>query len=226
MKDKHWLLLFFFVLAAHITAMRLQHEGLQMVFKPMIVMVLVGYFDSRVQISGSTLAKWVIAALFFSVIGDSLLLFQERKSIFFLLGLSSFLMAHICYIGFFGKIWKKETLRIRWLIPLAAVVYYAALIYVLFPHLLDMKVPVMVYGIVISTMLVLAAHMQFISNQQAGNWLMAGAILFVISDSVLALNKFYKPFNGADIVIMITYGLAQLLIVKGAADYLTKKQPE
>lgn len=225
MKEKHWLLLFFFVLTGHITAMRLQQEGLQMVLKPMIVITLFGYFDSRVQLPGQALAKWLLAALFFSLVGDSLLLFQERKSIFFLLGLSSFLLAHVCYIIFFGKIWKKEAVQVRWLIPLAAVVYYAGLVYVLFPHLQDMTAPVMVYGVVISAMLVLAAHMQFIRNRKAGSWLMTGAVLFVISDSVLALNKFYKPFSGADIVIMVTYGLAQLFIVKGAADYLTQKQP-
>ena len=43
-----------------------------------------------------------------------------------------------------------------------------------------------------------------------------GALLFVISDSVLAINKFYQPFEVAGVIIMLTYGLAQLFIVEGA----------
>jgi uncharacterized membrane protein YhhN len=45
-----------------------------------------------------------------------------------------------------------------------------------------------------------------------------GAVFFVLSDSLLAINKFYHPFWGANISIMLTYGIAQFCIVKG---YLT-----
>jgi len=45
-------------------------------------------------------------------------------------------------------------------------------------------------------------------------------VLFVISDSVLAINKFYQPFEAANVIIMLTYGLAQLFIVTGAIRYL------
>ena len=45
-------------------------------------------------------------------------------------------------------------------------------------------------------------------------------IAFVISDSVLAVNKFYQAFETAGIVIMLTYGLAQFLIVEGAIRYI------
>ena len=62
--------------------------------------------------------------------------------------------------------------------------------------------------------------MLFIKNKLAGQWMMAGALLFVISDSVLAINKFYQPFKAADVIIMLTYGLAQLFIAKGAAMYI------
>ena len=49
--------------------------------------------------------------------------------------------------------------------------------------------------------------------------MMTGALLFVISDSLLAINKFYQPFSIADNLIMLTYGFAQFYIVTGAADY-------
>ena len=50
--------------------------------------------------------------------------------------------------------------------------------------------------------------------------MMAGAFLFVVSDSLLAINKFYQSFEMAGIIIMLTYGLAQLFIVHGAVKYI------
>jgi YhhN family len=45
----------------------------------------------------------------------------------------------------------------------------------------------------------------------------------VLSDSILAINKFYRSFELAGIVIMLTYGLAQLFITEGAISYIRKK---
>ena len=83
-----------------------------------------------------------------------------------------------------------------------------------------MKAPVLVYGIVISFMFMLAMHMLFIKKRIAGKWMVIGALLFVISDSILAINKFYQSFEMAGILIMVTYGLAQFFIVEGASSYL------
>ena len=98
--------------------------------------------------------------------------------------------------------------------------YYAALVTFLYPYLGEMKIAVPVYGIVISFMLLLALHMLFISNKPAGQMMAAGAVLFVVSDSLLAMNKFYSPFENAGLLIMLIYGLAQVIIVAGAIRYL------
>ena len=84
-----------------------------------------------------------------------------------------------------------------------------------------MKIPVLVYGIVISIMFLLALHMLFVRNKEAGKLMMLGALLFVASDSILAINKFYSSFEYAGIAIMLTYGIAQLLITLGAVRYIT-----
>jgi uncharacterized membrane protein YhhN len=85
-----------------------------------------------------------------------------------------------------------------------------------------MKLPVRIYGIVISFMLMLAMHMLFSKNKPAGRLMMTGALLFVISDSILAVNKFYQSFEIAGVVIVLTYGLAQLFIVEGAIRYVRR----
>jgi uncharacterized membrane protein YhhN len=84
-----------------------------------------------------------------------------------------------------------------------------------------MKIPVLVYGVVISVMFLLALHMLFIKNREAGKMMMLGALLFIVSDSILAINKFYQPFEYAGIAIMLSYGIAQLLITLGAVRYIT-----
>jgi uncharacterized membrane protein YhhN len=55
----------------------------------------------------------------------------------------------------------------------------------------------------------------FINNSTAKSFI-AGAVFFIISDSLLALDKFYRPFALASVLIMLTYGIAQWLIVKAA----------
>ncbi len=148
-------------------------------------------------------------------------MFQEKKSLFFLLGLSAFLIAHTFYIIFFHGIRIREKIKSNLWLLLIVVTYYAVLITFLSPHLGTMKLPVRVYGIVISFMLMLAMHMLFLKNKKPGWWMSTGALSFVISDSLLAINKFYQPFESAGLIIMVTYGLAQLFITRGAISYLT-----
>jgi uncharacterized membrane protein YhhN len=225
-KQKHWILLFIIVLAGDIIGLQLSNGLLQTIFKPLILPVLVGYFDSQVKDITKGIAKWVLLALIFSFVGDVLLMFVPKSEIFFLLGLASFLLAHTFYIIFFHHVRIKDNVKSNpWLLVIV-VVYYAALISWLSPFLGEMKLPVRIYGIIISIMFMLAMHMLSIKNKIAGKWMMWGALLFVISDSVLAINKFYQPFEAANVIIMLTYGLAQLFIVKGAASYINSRDKE
>ena len=220
MKRQYWLIAFLLVLAADIIGIQINNEILQYISKPLIIPVLIGYFLSQTGIVASSLKRWIIAALFFSWGGDVLLMFQPKDEIFFLLGLSSFLLAHIFYIIFFHHVRVREGIKSNPWLLLVVAVYYEALIGWLSPYLGEMKLPVRIYGIVISFMFMLATHMLFIKNKWAGQWMMTGALLFVMSDSVLASNKFYQPFELAGVLIMLTYGFAQLFIVEGAIKYI------
>ena len=109
---------------------------------------------------------------------------------------------------------------------LIVAIYYAIIIAVLSPYLGDMKLPVRIYAIVISFMFLLAVHMLFIKNKTTGLWMTAGALLFVISDSLLAINKFSQPFEMAGFFVMSTYGLAQLFLTEGAIRYISSDYKE
>jgi len=226
MKQKHWTLLFIIVLLGELIGIQLENNILQFIFKPLIIPVVIGYFDSQINDITKGFNKWIVAALIFSWIGDVQLMFQDKKDIFFLLGLSSFLLAHVFYIVYFHQVRVKENVKSNpWLLVIV-VVYYGALISFLSPYLGDMKLPVRIYGIVISFMFMLAMHMLFIRNKSAGKWMMIGVLLFVLSDSLLALNKFYQSFEFASVAIILAYALAQFFIVKGAVDYFNSASKE
>ncbi|MGQ0738128.1 MAG: lysoplasmalogenase [Bacteroidota bacterium] len=228
MKRNPWFIAFALTLAGDLAGILLKSELLQYICKPLIVLSLFGWFVTETSRSKVKFIKWILAALFFSWAGDILLMFQEKITDFFLFGLTAFLLAHIFYIIFFHQVRTREGVKGKLFLLLPVALYFAGLILWLSPYLGDMTLPVRIYGIVISFMLMLALHMLYIKNKPAGKQLMAGAALFVVSDSILAINKFYLPFAGvnnfiieaAGIIIMLTYGLAQFFIVKGAASYI------
>lgn len=226
MNKKYWIILFTVILVANLVSVHFNYKLAEYVFKPLIVIYLLAYFTLQTRVVKSNLKKWVIGALLFSWLGDMFLMLQEDKSIFFLLGLSSFLVAHLFYILFFHFIRLNENIKSRWQMMLIVVTYYMGMIIFLSPYLGDMKLPVRIYAIVISFMFMLAMHMLFIRNKMAGRWMMLGSFLFVISDSILAINKFYQSFQTAGVVIMLAYGLAQFFIIEGAIRYVNPEYNE
>ena len=226
MKKFFWLILFGVILAADLLTGYLDPEAARYLTKPLVVISLAAYFISQTTSVHSVLNKWIMLALLFSLGGDVLLLFEPKDPIFFLLGLSSFLLAHIFYIIFFHSIRVRERISGNFLLLLIVIVYYTALMTMLSPYLDKMKLPVRIYGVVISFMLMLALHTGFIKNKRAAWWMITGAALFIISDSLLAINKFYFPFQYAGIAVMLTYGLAQLFIVEGAIRYIVSEKAE
>jgi uncharacterized membrane protein YhhN len=221
-----WLVLFFAITAADIFAIVSGNEDLRWFTKIFIAPLLIGYVINSVTLIKTKLHKWIIAALIFSWAGDIMLMLESKASIFFILGLISFLLAHICYIDFFHVVRLNRQVKINPVILGVVTVYYLALIIFLFPYLDAMKIPVIIYGAVISSMLALALHMPFIIFKGAGRSMMIGAVLFVASDTMLAINKFYTPFEFAGVAIMTTYFFAQLLIVLGAVSYIKRSSAE
>lgn len=99
-------------------------------------------------VSSKKLNFWVIGALVFSYLGDILLL---DKAQYFVFGLASFLVAHLLYI----KVTASEIQKVIWkeilLVSIPFVLFLFGLLQLLYPNLNEMKIPVIVYGIVIST---------------------------------------------------------------------------
>lgn len=131
-------------------------------------------------------------------------------------GLLFFLIAHVFYIVYF---FEKPIHPVAYL-PFAA--FVAILLYILLPEIPgDLKLPVTAYALVIGTMVGAAWSKCLNGNKWDSNKLMGamGALIFVVSDTIIALNKFYFPFNSAKTWVMITYYLGQTLIA--ASTHLT-----
>lgn len=220
MGERSIIVAYLLLLGGNIYGVETGSATLGYVTKPLLMPVLGLLLFTAVRSGRKGLFGWMLAALFFSWGGDLLLMFQDRDPLFFLLGLSSFLLAHVAYIVLFHRIRVRESVKENPWFLVIVVIYYAVLISWLSPYLGDMKLPVRIYGIVISFMCMLAMHVYLIRNRKAANWMLYGALLFVLSDSILAVNKFYEPVAHAGLAIMLTYGLAQLGITLGAIKYL------
>ena len=221
MNKGFWIILFIVILLTDLFAVYTSNETLRYITKPLLMPLLITFFIFQTKGFSSPLKKWITLALVFSWAGDVLLMFESTNGNFFIFGLVAFLISHIFYILFYEIVIRKEDLRKNYWWFLPVIIYYIALIYILSPNLGDMKLPVRIYGIVISYMLIKALQTGGIKNFGAATLMIAGAILFITSDSILAINKFYEPFEYAGIAIMLTYGIAQLLITLGAVKYIT-----
>ena len=186
-----------------------------MFFKPLLMPVLMAAVFLRTAETRGRIK--IILALFFSFCGDVFLLFENKEVSFFIGGLICFLIAHLFYISYFLQIKQSgdsPAKKYPYLLFLI-VLYTGGLLYLLWPNLGELKIPVVIYACIISTMFYLSLCVPYKLGRIVRQLFIVGAIFFVVSDSLLAINKFYKQFITASILIRLTYCLAQYFIVKG-----------
>lgn len=181
--------------------------------KPLIVVSLLIFFFTRSPFLNKTIRTFMILALICSLIGDVALLFDDINPNYFIIGLASFLVAHVMYVLVFLK--QKDSKKSPIGFMIAMLLYAAFLFYMLKDGLGDLLIPVIVYMIVILSMSTTAYLRYKLDNIVSYNWVFSGALLFMLSDSILALDKFYQPLPLSSVLIMLTYALAQYCIVIG-----------
>ena len=191
--------------------------------KPLLLPFL---FYAVVKSDNFETKKWLLSALFFSWIGDCILLFASKGELYFIFGLVAFLIAHILFIVLFSK-QKSENKHFKsilfWIGFIAVIGYLVRMLSLLLPTLGDLKIPVSIYAFTISIML-LATLIGAVNWKNNAKYLVfVGALFFVISDSILALDKFHSPIASASYSIMITYLIAQFCITKGILDLNQKE---
>lgn len=167
--------------------------------------------------SSSLLKHSILAALIFSIAGDLLLLFTEDGGVYFLLGLLGFLLAHACYILAFVHRGYLHNAKLAW--PGLLAVAYAIFVYQYIADGLGDRQPyVIAYMFILIMLLLVALLRRSYVSKTSYLWVLAGAMLFMLSDSLLAVNAFKTPVPFAGIAIMVTYAMAQWFLVHGAIE--------
>lgn len=198
---------FFTVSILDITGVVLNNSLIQTIFKPMIIpsLIVLYYFtvDKR--------NNWYLFALVFSLLGDVLLMDKDNL---FIYGIGAFLLTQILYIIIIVRQMHKPSNFHKYLYAFLFVNYVVYLLALLKPNLGDLLYPVLVYGITISVFGLVATLNYVTKRSMPSRYLMLGAILFIASDSMIALNKFHIAKTFYPVMIMVTYVLAQYLIYR------------
>ncbi len=154
--------------------------------------------------------RLVLIGLGFSLAGDVFLMLPARA---FAAGLASFLVAHVLYIGAFTTAAAAE------LAPVAGAPFAVAagiVLRALWPHLGGLRIPVVIYVLAIALMGWRAGAQWTALGSTAAALALIGAVLFTLSDAVLALNRFRAPIAGAQAVVLSSYWAAQWAIALSA----------
>lgn len=150
---------------------------------------------------------WIAAALALSLAGDICLMFPGNR--WFIGGLGSFLLAHLAFAAAF-LLGVGSAEPPGWL---AAVLFYGVgLLLVLLPRAGRLKVPVLLYCVVLSAMVFTAAVRHAGIGSPEALRALCGALLFMVSDSLLGWRRFVGEFPHAQALILSTYWTAIGLI--------------
>ena len=175
--------------------------------KPLTTALILGAALSLAPASGAAYRLTVVAALALSLLGDICLMFEGDA--WFTAGLGSFLLAHV---GFIVAFLKGVTLALPPAWTLLPLLYGLGLCAWLLPRAGSLRIPVALYCLVLLGMTLAAAlRLQALGGRPA-LLAVSGALLFVVSDSSLALRKFAGPYRGAQALILSTYWVSIGLI--------------
>jgi uncharacterized membrane protein YhhN len=228
------ILFFYFILLsveiyAEILFFQTSNSFLIYITKPLLMPTLIAWTFLFAKEHNITFNKIIFIALIFSMFGDTALMLLNIFPGAFIIGLICFLIAHIIYIVLLSKLqplYYSAMLAKPYLI-LPFILYGVLLVTFLYwqnhPDFIKMQIAVIVYAIVILTMLLMAFSCYTKKSQNSFMILFSGAILFVLSDTTIALSKFSHLFEDkqfiARVIIMLLYGIAQFLIVKGYINF-------
>lgn len=192
-------------------------------FKPLVCFLLIIMVLLYGQEAPSNYRNWILAGLFFSIIGDICLMLEKEK---FIQGLASFFLAHLCYIMAFLLFIEMDN-KIPW-ISYFALLVIASFVWVSLKEGVSkesngkLKLPVIAYIAVIVVMVMLARTWMTQAAQgsyigltlSAASFAYVGALFFMASDTNLAINKFKRSYHWAQLVTLSTYYIAQILIAR------------
>lgn len=213
-KDRIFIALYSLIAFVVLVAATAGPEWLYLLAKPLIMLSLLAWSvlssDSRVV----KRKQLFLAGLLFACIGDIFLLFDGC----FLHGLAAFMVMQVMYLSVFSReIRKPVPLFSALLKALALTAALGLILATVMPHLSEpaLKIAVPVYAFTITAMTFTASLRNSAVSGLSFRLVAGGAVLFMISDTLIALNAFVGPVTHHHFWIMSTYMLAQVAIVAG-----------
>jgi uncharacterized membrane protein YhhN len=176
--------------------------------KPMLMITLFWYYYSNTK----QLNKYFVLGLFFSFLGDLLLL--GTGEVYFIFGLLFFLIAHVFYIIMVLRLIPARKPKNFIMASVPFLLLFFILMNILFAGLGSMKIPVIIYAMTISFFGIVSLLLYLETKTKISLILLVGVLLFISSDTILALNLFYKTQSFYPLLIMMSYVLAQYLICR------------
>lgn len=183
--------------------------------KPLLMPLLLAWVVAMAGRRWPVPLRWLTVGLVFAWAGDLLLMGDSDAT--FALGLAAFLVMQVCYLVAFLRVPGPGLVR-AW--PIAVVPYaliWVVLTVLVWPGAGGMRIPVLVYGAVLVTMALGALDLVLRMPQDLAWRVAAGAVLFVLSDALIAVTAFGPLTESvqASAAVMATYTAAQGLIVSG-----------
>jgi uncharacterized membrane protein YhhN len=176
--------------------------------KPMLMITLFWYYYSNTK----PLNKYFVLGLFFSFLGDLLLL--GTGEVYFIFGLLFFLIAHVFYIIMVLRLIPARKPKNFIMASVPFLLLFLILMNILFAGLGSMKIPVIIYAMTISFFGIVSLLLYLETKTKISLILLVGVLIFISSDTILALNLFYKTQSFYPLLIMMSYVLAQYLICR------------
>ena len=212
--EKSFTVLFFIIVIIELFSKNLEAlSSFHNISKPLILVSLILFFYFKSEHLAIKTKRLMLLALTMSLIGDVFLMLDDISPIYFIAGLLSFLLAHLFYILVFLNRRNNKIKPLGFFTIL--IIYTFGLLYLVKNGLGTMLYPVIIYVLAILSMAITASLRKGNVPTLSYNLVLTGALLFLISDSFVAINKFYLAIPGEHIIIMSSYSIAQYCIVMG-----------
>ena len=225
--QKFGITIYLLILMLHLFAQLLGYTSIQYGSKLILLPFLMLFFYVQPFFATAPNTKYLIlVGLFGSFLGDAFLL----SDAYFIPGMIAFMTTHIFNILFFNPL--KPTMgesKMKLYVSILLLAAFCAFVYFFLKDAMGTLIyPILVYMLLISTAAIYTVRASL--NQKATTianlfWT-PGMLFFIASDAVLAFNKFYwstqSPIDNIGLVTMATYGVAQMLLVKGFQLYFAK----
>lgn len=176
---------------------------------PMVTVIIAGFAVLSIIDDGvSAYRVLVLSALVFSLIADTMLMVVEVNLME--QGIVYFMLGHVMYIAAFSLDYRFH----GWNAAVAAVLLVLLLMFYrgIRGSAGRLRIPILVYAVVLCTMLFFALSQLNNEISRQSLFIMAGALLFVISDFLLAYLSFIRPHRQESVIVWAVYAPAQLLL--------------